>query len=101
MPFTRNLAISIRFRLELLDIIDQLSESEFDGNRTECIVKLVNDGLKLKKFQETIQDNPEKSNEIIEEMNEKIQNESIYDWLDSKTDRQKKGIVDYILMSKD
>ncbi len=101
MPFTRNLAISIRFRLELLDIIDQLSESEFDGNRTECIVKLVNDGLKLKKFQETIQDNPEKSNEIITEMNEKIENESVYDWLNNLTDRQKKGIVEYIQTTKD
>ena len=37
----------------------------------------------------------------ISEINEKIQNESIYDWLDSKTDRQKKGIVDYIQTTKD
>tara|TARA_Y100000590_G_scaffold374018_1_gene438181 strand:- start:166 stop:471 length:306 start_codon:yes stop_codon:yes gene_type:complete len=101
MPFTRNLAITIRFRLELLDIIDELSESEFDGNRTECIVKLVNDGLKLKNVQQSLKDNPEKSNEIMKELNEKIENESIFDWIDSKTDRQKNALVEYIQMNRD
>ena len=53
MPFTRNHPVSIRFPLPLLDIIDQLCESEFDGSRTACVVALCNDGLKLRKFQKT------------------------------------------------
>jgi len=93
--------VSIRFDLDLLDIIDKITETDFDGNRTNCVTKLVQDGLKLKKFQQTIQDNPEKSNEIITEMNEKIENESVYDWLNNLTDRQKKGIVEYIQTTTD
>ena len=72
MTFSRNLPISIRFRLELLDIIDQLCESEFDGSRTACVVALCNDGLKLRRFEKTIQDNPEKSDEIINEIMKKL-----------------------------
>ena len=96
MVFTRNLAISIRFRLELLDIIDQLTESQYQGNRTNCIVDLVNDGLKLRNVQRDLKENPEKSNDIMKELNEKIENESIFDWIDTKTDRQKKALIDYI-----
>jgi|TARA_B100001540_G_C15759080_1_gene620799 uncharacterized cysteine cluster protein YcgN (CxxCxxCC family) len=101
MTFSRNMPVSIRFDLDLLDIIDKITETDFDGNRTNCVTKLVQDGLKLKKFQQTIQDNPEKSNEIITEMNEKIENESVYDWLNNLTDRQKKGIVEYIQTTTD
>ena len=101
MTFSRKMPVSIRFDLTLLDIIDKLTETDFDGNRTNCVSKLVQDGLKLKKFQQTIQDNPEKSNEIITEMNEKIENESVYDWLNNLTDRQKKGIVEYIQTTTD
>ena len=46
-------------------------------------------------------DNPEKSNEIMKELNEKIENESIFDWIDSKTDRQKNALVEYIQMNRD
>jgi hypothetical protein len=101
MPFTRNHPVSIRFPLPLLDIIDQKSDSEYDGERTACVVKLVEAGLKLEKFQKTIQDNPHKSDEIIKELNEKIENESVYDFLDQLTDRQKKGIMEYIKMTQD
>ena len=41
------------------------------------------------------------SDEIIKELNEKIENESVYDFLDQLTDRQKKGIMEYIQMTKD
>ena len=34
-------------------------------------------------------------------MNEKIENESVYDWIDSKTDRQKNALVEYIQMNRD
>jgi hypothetical protein len=101
MPFTRNHPVSIRFPLPLLDIIDQKSDSEYDGERTACVVKLVEDGLKLEKLAKSIKDNPEKSNEIMSELNEKIENESIFDWIDSKTDRQKNALVEYIQMNKD
>jgi hypothetical protein len=96
MTFSRNLPISIRFRLELLDIIDQLCESEFDGSRTACVVALCNDGLKLRKFQKMVIDNPEKQAEIIAEMNEKVENESVLEWLASKTDRQKSAYRDFL-----
>lgn len=101
MTFSRNIPVTIRFDLTLLDIIEELSESEFDGSRTACVVALCNDGLKLRKVSKDLKDNPEKSNEIMKELNEKIENESIFDWIDSKTDRQKNALVEYIQMNKD
>tara|TARA_Y100001960_G_scaffold186274_1_gene195277 strand:- start:951 stop:1256 length:306 start_codon:yes stop_codon:yes gene_type:complete len=101
MTFSRNIPVTIRFDLTLLDIIEELSESEFDGSRTACVVALCNDGLKLRKVSKDLKDNPEKSNEIMKELNEKIENESIFDWIDSKTDRQKNALVEYIQMNRD
>jgi hypothetical protein len=97
----RKIGISIRFYPDLMQTIDELAHLEFEGNVTETIISLVDDGLKLRKLQKTIQDNPEKSDEIIKELNEKIENESVYDWLNNLTDRQKKGIVEYIQTTTD
>ena len=97
----RKIGISIRFYPDLMQTIDELAHLEFEGNVTETIVSLVDDGLKLRNLQKTIQDNPEKSDEIIKELNEKIENESVYDWLNNLTDRQKKGIVEYIQTTTD
>jgi len=97
----RSVPISMRLNGNLLAMIDELADLEFNGNVTETARNLISDGLKLRRFQKTIQDNPEKSNEIIKEMNEKIENESVYDWLNNLTDRQKKGIVEYIQTTKD
>lgn len=97
----RKTGLSIRLAPDLMKIIDELAVSEFEGNVNRTIVSLVQGGLKLKKFEQTIRDNPEKSDEIINEMNEKIENESVYDWLDNLTDRQKKGIVEYIQTTRD
>tara|TARA_B100001559_G_C16227647_1_gene496357 strand:- start:8 stop:313 length:306 start_codon:yes stop_codon:yes gene_type:complete len=101
MTFSRKLPVSIRFDLALLDIIDKLSETDFDGNRTNCVSKLVQDGLKLRNVQQSLKENPEKSNEIMKELNEKIENESIFDWIDSITDRQKNALVEYIQMNRE
>lgn len=97
----RKIGVSIRFYPDLLQTIDELAHLKFEGNVTETVISLVNDGLKLRNLQKTIQDNPEKSDEIIKELNEKIENESIYDFLDQLTDRQKKGFVEYIQMNRD
>tara|TARA_B100001123_G_C15082489_1_gene936293 strand:- start:598 stop:885 length:288 start_codon:yes stop_codon:yes gene_type:complete len=88
--------ITIRINLQLLDILDEITQKDFHGNRTDCVVRLIEDGLKLKKFQEMIRENPEKSDEIINEMDQKIKDESIYPWLDSLSDQRKKGIIQYI-----
>ena len=37
----------------------------------------------------------------MKELNEKIENESIFDWIDSITDRQKNALVEYIQMNRE
>ena len=90
------IGISIRFYPDLMRTIDDLAHLEFEGNVTETIISLVNDGLKLRKFQKMVIDNPEKQDEIISQMNAKVENESILDWLATKTDRQKKAYRDFL-----
>jgi len=95
---SRKIGISIRFYPALMAMIDELANLEFQGNVTETIVSLTNDGLKLRKLQKTLKDNPEKADEMIKELNEKIKNESIFPFLDSLSDQQKRGFIDYLNM---
>ena len=62
---SRKIGISIRFYPALMAMIDELANLEFQGNVTETIVSLTNDGLKLRKLQKTLKDNPEKADEMI------------------------------------
>jgi hypothetical protein len=95
---TRKIGISIRFYPALMEMIDELANLEFQGNVTETIVSLTNDGLKLRKLQKTLKEHPEKADEMITELNEKIKNESIFPFLDSLSDQQKRGFIDYLNM---
>ena len=101
MPRNRQMPISMRFPINLLDTIDEIADCEFSGNVTETVKQLVNDGIKLRNLKKTLQDEPEKQDEIIQELNERIKNESIYDWIDNLSDRQKRGFIDYINLNHD
>ena len=97
----RSVPISMRLDGNLLAMIDELADLEFNGNVTETARNLISDGLKLRKLMKEVHDNPEKADEIFNEMNEKIENESFFDWLDTKSDRQQNAIVEHIKTNRD
>ena len=97
----RSVPISMRLNGNLLAMIDELADLEFNGNVTETARNLISDGLKLRKLMKDVHDNPEKADEIFNEMNEKIENESFFDWLDTKSDRQQNAIVEHIKTNRD
>jgi hypothetical protein len=101
MVFTRNLQVSIRIRLDLLDIIDQLTESEFQGNRTNCMVDLLTDGLKLRKYHKETIEHPERTDELLKELTEKLENESLFDWIDTLDPRQQNAIAEHIRLNRE
>lgn len=96
---TRNhsIPISMRFKKDLLEIIENVADTEYGGNVTETVRQLVIYGLKLKEYEKIMKENPEKQNEIIEEMEQRLKDESYLEHLDNLEVRKKKAIGRHIL----
>ncbi len=92
--------INIRIEDQLLDEIEKIAIGKFNGNTSETIRNLCKLGVKF----ELIPKNElgkEKIEEITNEMNQKMKDESIFPWLDSLQPSQQKAIKNWIDMKEE
>ncbi len=92
----------INFRIEdqLLDEIEKIGIEKFNGNTSQAIRYLVNLGVKFELIPKNELDK-EKIEEITNEMNQKMKDESIFPWLDSLQPSQQKAIKNWIDMKEE
>ena len=92
----------INFRIEdqLLDEIEKIGIEKFNGNTSQAIRYLVNLGVKVELIPKNELDK-EKIEEITNEMNQKMKDESIFPWLDSLQPSQQKAIKNWIDMKEE
>ena len=92
----------INFRIEdqLLDEIEKIGIEKFNGNTSQAIRYLVNLGVKFELIPKNELDK-EKIEEITNEMNQKMKDESIFPWLDSLQPNQQKAIKNWIDMKEE
>ena len=92
----------INFRIEdqLLDEIEKIAIEKFNGNTSQAIRYLVNLGVKFELIPKNELDK-EKIEEITNEMNQKMKDESIFPWLDSLQPSQQKAIKNWIDMKEE
>ena len=97
----RKVSVTMRIKPDLMQTIDELAVSEFEGNVTSTIESLAREGLELRKMQDELEDNPEKLDEIVQKLEEKRKDGSIFAWIDTLEDRQKRAVLEYIQMNRD
>ncbi len=92
----------INFRIEdqLLDEIEKIAIGKFNGNTSETIRNLCKLGVKFELIPKNELDK-EKIEEITNEMNQKMKDESIFPWLDSLQPSQQKAIKNWIDMKEE
>ena len=92
----------INFRIEdqLLDEIEKIATEKFNGNTSQAIRYLVNLGVKFELIPKNELDK-EKIEEITNEMNQKIKDETIFSWIDSLEPEQQKALKNLIDMKEE
>ena len=92
--------INLRIEDQLLDEIEKIAIEKFNGNTSEAIRHLCNLGVKFELIPKNELDK-EKIEEITNEMNQKIKDESIFSWIDSLEAGQQKAIKNWIDMKEE
>ena len=92
--------INLRIEDQLLDEIEKIAIEKFNENTSEAIRYLVNLGVKFELIPKNELDK-EKIEEITNEMNQKMKNESIFPWLDSLQPSQQKAVKNWIDMKEE
>ena len=92
--------INIRIEDQLLDEIEKIAIEKFDENTSQAIRYLVNLGVKFELIPKNEWDE-EKIEEITNEMNQKIKDESFFSWIDSLEPEQQKAIKNWIDMKEE
>lgn len=92
--------INLRIEDQLLDEIERIGIEKFNGNTSQAIRYLVNLGVKFELIPKNELDK-EKIEEITNEMNQKMKDESIFPWLDSLQPSQQKAIKNWIDMKEE
>ena len=92
--------INLRIEDQLLDEIEKIGIEKFNGNTSQAIRYLVNLGVKFELIPKNELDK-EKIEEITNEMNQKMKDESIFPWLDSLQPSQQKAIKNWIDMKEE
>ena len=92
--------INLRIEDQLLDEIEKIAIKKFDDNTSEAIRYLVNLGVKFELIPKNELDK-EKIEEITNEMNQKIKDESIFPWLDSLEPEQQKAFKNWIILKEE
>ena len=87
--------INLRIEDQLLDEIEKMAIKKFDDNTSEAIRYLVNLGVKFELIPKNELDK-EKIEEITNEMNQKIKDETIFAWIDSLEPEQQKAVKNWI-----
>ena len=92
--------INLRIEDQLLNEIEKIAIEKFDGNTSQAIRYLVNLGVKFELIPKNELDK-EKIEEITNEMNQKIKDESIFSWIDSLEPEQQKAIKNLIILKEE
>ena len=92
--------INLRIEDQLLEEIEKIAIEKFNGNTSQAIRYLVNLGVKFELIPKNELDK-EKIEEITNEMNQKMKDESIFPWLDSLQPNQQKAIKNWIDMKEE
>ena len=92
--------INLRIEDQLLEEIEKIAIEKFNENTSEAIRYLVNLGVKFELIPKNELDK-EKIEEITNEMNQKMKDESIFPWLDSLQPSQQKAIKNWIDMKEE
>ena len=87
--------INLRIEDQLLDEIEKIAIGKFNDNTSEAIRYLVNLGVKFELIPKNELDK-EKIEEITNEMNQKIKDETIFAWIDSLEPEQQKAVKNWI-----
>jgi len=91
---------SLRFSREQWERIVEYGESENCKDFTDAVRKLIDSGLWLENHKKQLQD-PQKNQEVIDEYNQKLKDESTIDWLDTMTKIQLEGLESAIQLIKE
>ena len=97
---SRNSQINLRIDNSLLDEIEKIAIEKFNENTSEAIRHLCRLGIDLEKIKPH-ELNQEKIEEITNEMNQKIANESFFEFINSKTPDQQSAIKNWITMQQE
>ena len=92
--------INLRIEDQLLDEIEKIAIEKFNENTSQTIRYLVNLGVKFELIPKNEWDE-EKIEEITNEMNQKMKDESIFPWLDSLEAGQQKAIKNLIILKEE
>ena len=87
--------INLRIEDQLLEEIEKIAIEKFNENTSQAIRYLVNLGVKFELIPKNEWDE-EKIEEITNEMNQKIKDETIFAWIDSLEPEQQKAVKNWI-----
>ena len=97
---SKKLMINVRMDISLSDEIEKIAIEKFDENTSEAIRHLCRLGIDLEKIKPHELDQS-KIEEITNEMNQKIKDESIFSWIDSLEPEQQKAIKNLIILKEE
>ena len=91
--------INLRIDDQLLDEIELIAVEKFNEVTSVAIRYLVNLGVKFELIPKNELDK-EKIEEITNEMNQKVKEETFFEWINSKTPEQQSAIKRWITMQE-
>jgi len=91
---------SLRFSRELWERIVEYGRSENCKDFSDTVRILIDSGLWLENHKKQLQD-PQKNQEVIDELNQKMQDGTITDWLSTQTKLQLEGLDAAIQLEKE
>ena len=92
--------INLRIEDQLLDEIEKIAIEKFNGNTSEAIRHLCKLGIDLEKIKPHELDQS-KIEEITNEMNQKIKDESFFEFINSKTPDEQSAIKNWISIQQE
>jgi len=92
--------VNLRLDEKLFDDIAKISIEKFAENTSEAIRHLCRLGIKVEELKPHEMDK-EKLDKITMELNQKIKDESFFEWIKSKTADQKSAIKNMITLEQD
>ena len=92
--------INLRIDDQLLDEIEKIAIERFDEDSSETIRYLCKLGIKLEEIKPHELDK-EKVEEITNEMNQKIKDETFFEFINSKTPNEQSAIKNWITIQQE
>ena len=99
MTIKKSRLINLRIDDQLLDEIELIAVERFNENTSETMRFLFKLGLKFDAIKPEEIDQ-EKLKEITDELNEKVKEETFFEWINSKTPEQQSAIKRWITMQE-